>query len=424
MTGDESGLVENTVTVSGVPFFDGALAPDKVVTDTDTAQVLVIEPGISITKTASATGVRAGRDVTYTFAVTNTGDVGLTDVVPVDDKCAPLVRTGGDDGNEHPRRSQHRRARRPGPTPAPGRSGLPEPPDDHGREHRQRHRGGPAGQHLRRPTTPRRSRSSTRRIHLEKSVSDDLVLSGSTVDYTFARDQRRAEPGRRRTTSWTRHPARRDPAQQPGRAGVPVLVAKEGGNQDDFLEREPAETWRYTCQGTITRRTVDLAAVRALGGSTIDDRVPVDRLRHRAGHAVPPRHRGRQDRRARPAVGRRRGDLHLPGPQHRRRPARRRGGPDHRRHLLAGDLRLRRPATATACSTRPNSIFEDALDETWVFTCTTFVDEDTMNTVVVEGTPVDPGGEPLCDDARRPDAPLQHHLRAHGPRPRPRHRHA
>ena len=83
-----------------MPFFDGALAPDKVVTDTDTAQVLVIEPGISITKTASPEGVRAGRDVTYTFAVTNTGDVGLTDVVPVDDKCAPLVRTGGDDGNE------------------------------------------------------------------------------------------------------------------------------------------------------------------------------------------------------------------------------------------------------------------------------------------------------------------------------------
>ena len=33
----------------------------------------------------------------------------------------------------------------------------------------------------------------------------------------------------------------------------------------------------------------------------------------------------------------------------------------------------------------PNSIFEDRLDETWVFTCTTDVDEDTTNTVVVAG---------------------------------------
>ena len=44
----------------------------------------------------------------------------------------------------------------------------------------------------------------------------------------------------------------------------------------------------------------------------------------------------------------------------------------------------------------PTSIFEDALDETWMFTCTAFVDEDTVNTVVAEGTPVDPDGSPLC----------------------------
>ena len=44
----------------------------------------------------------------------------------------------------------------------------------------------------------------------------------------------------------------------------------------------------------------------------------------------------------------------------------------------------------------PISIFEDALDETWVFTCTAFVDQDTVNTVVVDGTPVDPDANPLC----------------------------
>ena len=44
----------------------------------------------------------------------------------------------------------------------------------------------------------------------------------------------------------------------------------------------------------------------------------------------------------------------------------------------------------------PDSIFEDEVDETWVFRCTTTVDEDTTNVVVVAGSPVDPDGLPLC----------------------------
>jgi hypothetical protein len=44
----------------------------------------------------------------------------------------------------------------------------------------------------------------------------------------------------------------------------------------------------------------------------------------------------------------------------------------------------------------PNSIFEDALNETWVFTCTTPVDDTTTNIVTVEGTPTDAAGSPLC----------------------------
>ena len=111
-------------------------------------------------------------------------------------------------------------------------------------------------------------------IHLEKSVSDDLVLSGSTVDYTFL------------VTNIGHSPIARDDvldsvtlldATRPANPAcrVPELVAKEGGNQDDLLERDPAETWRYACQGTITRRTIDLAPVAALGGSTIGARVPV-----------------------------------------------------------------------------------------------------------------------------------------------------
>ena len=77
-----AGDVVNTVTATGVPDVDGTQFPDLTVSDDDTATVHVIKPGISITKTASPTSVRAGRDVTYTFVVRNTGDAALSNVVP------------------------------------------------------------------------------------------------------------------------------------------------------------------------------------------------------------------------------------------------------------------------------------------------------------------------------------------------------
>ena len=53
----------------------------------------------------------------------------------------------------------------------------------------------------------------------------------------------------------------------------------------------------------------------------------------------------------------------------------------------------------------PNSIFEDAADETWTFTCTTNVTTTTTNTVTVVGTPTDPGSQPLCGPQSNVPAP-------------------
>ena len=49
--GDQSALVENRVEAVGVPVFDGTTFPDKEVTASDTAEVIVIQPGLELTKT-------------------------------------------------------------------------------------------------------------------------------------------------------------------------------------------------------------------------------------------------------------------------------------------------------------------------------------------------------------------------------------
>src|SRR5262249_12458269 len=48
----------------------------------------------------------------------------------------------------------------------------------------------------------------------------------------------------------------------------------------------------------------------------------------------------------------------------------------------------------------PTSLFEDAADEVWTFTCTTTIAQTTTNTVTVTGTPTDTGGVPLCGVGR------------------------
>ncbi len=60
------------------------------VTDTSEAYVEIVNPGISIDKTASPTNIISGDSVTYYFEVTNTGDVALYNVSVVDDKLGPI----------------------------------------------------------------------------------------------------------------------------------------------------------------------------------------------------------------------------------------------------------------------------------------------------------------------------------------------
>ncbi|MDY7080715.1 MAG: LamG-like jellyroll fold domain-containing protein, partial [Chloroflexota bacterium] len=72
----------NSATATGTP----PVGPD--VSDTDTALVDVINPDVAIAKTPDAQTVRSGSTVTFTIAVTNTGDAALTNVT-VSDGLAP-----------------------------------------------------------------------------------------------------------------------------------------------------------------------------------------------------------------------------------------------------------------------------------------------------------------------------------------------
>ena len=82
--------VTNTASVVGTHPLGGT------VTDEDTADVNVIAPAITITKTADNTPVLAGQDATFTITVTNTGDVDLTGVQVTDPAAPDCDATIGD----------------------------------------------------------------------------------------------------------------------------------------------------------------------------------------------------------------------------------------------------------------------------------------------------------------------------------------
>lgn len=87
----DAGVVSNTAT---------ATAPDLPPVEDGLDIEGVRNPGFTVTKTPSATEVEPGTTVTYTYVVTNTGNVTLNGVLVEDDKCEPIEFTGADGGTE------------------------------------------------------------------------------------------------------------------------------------------------------------------------------------------------------------------------------------------------------------------------------------------------------------------------------------
>jgi hypothetical protein len=95
---DPVGLITACVCVHGVA---QTLIPQDV-QDERTISGLVIHPEIEISKVVDPQIICEGKEtqVTYTYAVTNTGDVEIEDVTVTDDNCGPVIYVGGDaDGN-------------------------------------------------------------------------------------------------------------------------------------------------------------------------------------------------------------------------------------------------------------------------------------------------------------------------------------
>jgi uncharacterized repeat protein (TIGR01451 family) len=87
VTATDPDPLPNTVTVTGT-------GPNGQVSDTDSHLVDIIHPDIRIVKTANPGSIGPGETVTYTFKVTNTGDVTLFDVRVTDDKLGHICTIG------------------------------------------------------------------------------------------------------------------------------------------------------------------------------------------------------------------------------------------------------------------------------------------------------------------------------------------
>lgn len=402
-----SGLVQNTFSVTGVPFFEGANVTDPAlfVTDTDQAQVLVIEPGISLTKTASPAVVLKGSTVTYTLEVRNTGDVGLDVLGVIDDKCAPLTFVGGD-GTPLPDGSA---SNDPNGILDGANSGLrvpevwtytcarpvvlPTAPATAEINEAVVFASDPLGNlYLDRATASVRVIDPD--IGLVKTVDLTLVPVGTTVTYTFA------------VSNTGRSPIAADDVL----AKVTLVDVAEpatpacdsptyGGdtNGDGLLDRVPPETWIYTCSVAINAPTIDVAVVGALGGTLLDPplEVPVFDLDAAFVQTFQPAIDIVKS--ASPT------QVLVSGPVTYTYEVRNTGD------VPLADVKSRivddkcSPVTYVSGDDdgdglldTPNSIFEDAVDEVWLFTCTTTISQDTVNTVAVTGTPTNNIGTPLC----------------------------
>ena len=96
ISGDFGGPDHVNVLTATADDPDGGTATDD---DDATVTFTDVQPTINVDKSASASVVRTGRQVTYTYVVTTAGPESLEKVTVTDDKCSPVTFVSGDDGD-------------------------------------------------------------------------------------------------------------------------------------------------------------------------------------------------------------------------------------------------------------------------------------------------------------------------------------
>ena len=235
----------------------------------------VVTPGIHVDKTVGATGlppadqitVSSGSDVTYHYAVTNTGNVPLQGVTLADDTppCTSPTFTGGDtDGDGLLDLAETWQYACTATATADvvdtaTVTGLPT----------QVTPTGPAVTDTDQATVNVVSPD----LALTKSVDEHLVLPGTTVTYSYVATN-------------TGTASLRNPADPVGSPTIPPVhwvtddkcadVTYVSGDTDGNGLLDPGEAWHFTCQTAITTHTVNIASITAVTVAP----VPVTLVRH------------------------------------------------------------------------------------------------------------------------------------------------
>ena len=300
----------------------GTPVPDKAVTATDIAQVHGHRARAHARpRRRRRTSCAPDDDVTYTFVVANTGDVGLELIGPEDDKCAPLEF----DRRRRQRQRPPRRCQLGRPESwtftCTRRRGAPGATGDHRRQRGHRPRRRPARQRVRRHRHRRGARVRSG-DPADQDGQRDLVPAGTTGHVRASR-----------STNVGTSPIAADDVlaptillvdvSPPAGAGVPHARRSSGGdtNGDGLLDRATGRdvdvhVLRHDHRADHERRR--RRAAPAAPSSTPPLPIDVVRRRRRVRPAVHPGDRGDQDRRPDRADRRQRtGDLHLHRAQHR-----------------------------------------------------------------------------------------------------------
>lgn len=382
---------EVVVTANGVLTVGGDTIRSTSVAADDSRSVQVITPDLTLTKTPSATLVRPGTAVTYTYTVTNTGDGGLQTPGPVDDRCTDVTFVSSDLPLDNAYLE-------PGETWTYTCTQVLEQPEDD-------------------PATPTVERSIVNvanvdaldalgnlyvrqataevrvfdpDITLDKTASTNWVTAGTEVGYTFVV----TNSGDDVTLDELRGILLSDRADPP-RDSCTTPTLTDGGDGDALLA--VGEAWTFECAATIQQPTTNVAETRGtdIAGGFVSDTDAAFVDVYEPGIAI--------TKTADPTVLPAGGGLvtysyavvntgNVPLAEVATRIVDDRCGPVQ---YVAGD------DDGNGLLTGERDLFETGPPEVWTFTCTARLAADTTNVVTVDGTPVRP--DPVGPEPHGPD---------------------